>query len=47
VLWVDPDRRRGYELRAARSEPALNTPAQTAEQNHSSHERQAVGRSAS
>ena len=47
VLWVDPDRRLGYELRAARSEPALDAPAQTAEQNRSSHERQAVGRSAS
>jgi len=47
VLWVDPDRRRGYELRAARSEPSLDASAQTAEQNHSSHERQAAGRSAS
>ncbi len=47
VLWVDPDRRLGYELRAARSEPARDAPAQTAEQNRSSHERQAVGRSAS
>jgi NADP-dependent 3-hydroxy acid dehydrogenase YdfG len=31
VLWVDPSARQGYELRAARSEPALDAPAETPE----------------
>jgi len=47
VLWVDPDRRRGYELRAARSEPGLEGGPKAAEPGPSSHERQVVGRSAS
>jgi NADP-dependent 3-hydroxy acid dehydrogenase YdfG len=47
ILWVDPDRRRAYELRAARSEPALERPPGTAELRASGPERQAVGRSTS
>jgi hypothetical protein len=47
VLWVDPDRRRGYELRAARSEPALEAVPEAAEPGPSTPERQVVGRSAS